>query len=334
MWKSGVNMKYGLIDPNDPSRQRTISERTTVARGLGFMVANRKNLDETLHQLVQKGQIKSRSHMTELLEKNGYQITRKNAESLSVKHIDIGKKALRLKGGIYSETFTSIGGIESLSEERERRIATYNNRATQEETRTNRSTYKRYLQTRIDRHKKRYPGVRQIDSKKSWNTQKRDADDMVNKDDYENKRRVENDRIRESINTNRRKREESLTRAREREAELFKTIKEFNLRVQKQFRAAEQELYSNLTESRENMEADIANSTRRIDAKIIHADTKNRSFTERIRELFEGINERIKNIAKSIKGVINEIKKIKLFKESKKEMVFQKKQNINLSRRR
>ena len=166
MWKNGINTKYQLADPNDPRRARTMTERTKVARGAGSIVANRQTLDETLHTLVQDRQIKSRIQMIELLEKSGYKITRKNEESISVKHPDIGQKALRLKGGIYCETFTSFRGIESLSEERKQRIAEYDNKVARGETRGDRSIYKKYLQTRIDRHQKRYARVRQVDSQK------------------------------------------------------------------------------------------------------------------------------------------------------------------------
>ncbi len=221
MWKNGINAKYGLADPNDPRRARTMTERTKVARGDGSIVANRKSLDETLHQLVKKGQIQSRSQLIELLQKSGYKITRQNEESISVKHEDIGKKALRLKGGIYSENFTSTRGFESLSEERERRIAEYDNKVARGEIRPDRSIYKKYLQTRTDRHQKRYARVRQIDSPKPSSSQKRDTDDVVEKSDDKGTRRIDYDGIRELAKANRRRREESNRREKERETNLL-----------------------------------------------------------------------------------------------------------------
>lgn len=334
MWKNGINQKYNLVDPNDPRRGRTMAERTKVARGTGTIVANRQNLDETLHQLVQKRQIKSRSHMIELLEKSRYEITRKNAESISVKHEDIGKKALRLKGGIYSENFTSTGGIESLSEERERRIETYDNRVAQGETRSTRSTYQRYLQTRIDRHQKRYLRPERTNKKESQVTQKRDTDDVVEKSNDEDTRRVENDRIRKLIEKNGRRRKESLERARERERELFRKIEEFNLRVQEQLRETEQELHTDINESGAEMERDITNNAEGVATKIEYADRKDRSFAESIRVLLEGINERVTEFKKSIKGVMNEVKKLKLFQHAKEDVVSKKHPKINLAPRR
>ena len=70
MWKNGINKKYKLADPNDPKRARTISERTKVSRGEGTIVANRKNLDETLHKLVSELHIKNRKQMIEIKRRN------------------------------------------------------------------------------------------------------------------------------------------------------------------------------------------------------------------------------------------------------------------------
>ncbi len=331
MWKNGINAKYGLADPNDPRRVRTMTERTKVARGDGSIVANRKSLDETLHQLVKDGQIQSRSQMIELLQKSGYKITRKNEESISVKHEDVGKKALRLKGGIYSGNFTSIGGIKSLSEERKRRIEEYDNKVARGETNPNRSTYKKNLQTRIYRHQKRYARVRQVDSQKPSNTKKRDTDDVVAKNDSNNKRRGIDDRVEESIATSRRGREASIKRAREREAELFRKIKRFNLRVQEQLRATEQELHADIEESGREVETDITDHAERVDTKIEHSDTKNRGFAGRIQGLLADVNAQIGSITKSIKGVVNEIKKMKLFKKASKQAMSREKPTIKLT---
>ena len=69
------------------------------------------------------------------------------------------------------------------------------------------------------------------------------------------------------------------------------------------------------------METNITDNAKRIDAKIEHTDTKNRSTTGRIRELFEGLQEHLEEFKKSIKGVINELKKMKLFKKASKQAV-------------
>jgi len=334
MWKNGINAKYGLADPNDPRRARTMSERTKVARGSGTIVANRKNLDETLYQLVKDGQIRSRVQMIELLQKSGYEITRKNEESISVKHEDIGKKALRLKGGIYSGNFTSIRGFKELSEERERRITEYDNKVARGETGGDRSIYQKYLQTRVERHKKRYLRSEPTYKKESQDSEKRDTNDVDRKIHNKDEGRVNYDRIRELIEENRRRRAEGLKRARKRKADLLRRIEEFNLHIQEQARTAEQGAYSELEESRADVETDITNNAERIDGKIEHSETKNRSIAGRIRELLERVHGHFEEFKKSIKGAIDEIKKMKLFEKSKKEMLSQQHPKINLSPRR
>jgi hypothetical protein len=318
MWKNGINATYGLADPNDPRRTRTITERTKVARGDGTIVANRKNLDEALHKLVQDGQIHSRSQMIELLEKSGYQITRKNKEGISVKHPDIGKKALRLKGGIYSEAFTSVGGIEGLSKERERRIEAYNNKVARGETGRDRGVYQKYLQRRIDRHQRRYAKTRKTNAPEPQNTQKRDSNTLVEKNNYDDERRRVDDRIRELVAKNRKRREVNIRRAREREENLLRNIEKFNLQIQEQLRAAEQRAFADLEKSRTVVETDFANNTKRVATKIESSNRKDRSFTESIRELFEGINKRVTELKESIEGVVNEIRKMRLFKKASK----------------
>jgi hypothetical protein len=115
-------------------------------------------------------------------------------------------------------------------------------------------------------------------------------------------------------------REERST-ARERERQLLEQIEITNYKLSESIKDAERELYTSLTESRETVEADIGDNGRIIDAKIVHANTKDRDFTERVRELLAEVNGRITNFAKSVKGVIDEVKKMKLFKKASKQAV-------------
>ncbi len=317
MWKNGINVKYKLQNPNDPRRSRTMTERMKVTCSDGHIVANRKNLDKTLHALVENGQIKSRNQMIELLMKSGYQITRKNEESLSVKHEDIGKKALRLKGGIYSETFRSTGGIESLSKERERRIREYDNKVARGEIRTTGNTYQKYLQSRIDRHTKRYASDKQI-------SQKKDKYTMVENNSDENNKGVDNERIRELIKTNRQRRKESFERTKRRETELFKRIRDLNHKIYTELRTAEQRIYTCIDESRRDLEKNITDNARRINEENKYSSRRSRSFAGRVYELFRGVDEQVNGISKSIKNLIIEVKKMKLFNQASEDMLSKK----------
>jgi len=106
----------------------------------------------------------------------------------------------------------------------------------------------------------------------------------------------------------------------EREKQLLEQIEISNDKLSESIRAAEQGVYADLTESRTDVEADIAADAERADAEIEHSDTKDRSVTGRIRELLKGIHEHFTELKKSIKGVIDEVKKMKLFKKASEQV--------------
>lgn len=117
----------------------------------------------------------------------------------------------------------------------------------------------------------------------------------------------------------------------ERENQLLEQIEISNDKLSESIRAAEQGVYADLTESRASMETNITNNAERIDAKIEYADTKNRRVTGRIQELLDGIHGHFTELKKSIKGVIDEIKKMKLFKKASKQAVSRERPTIKLT---
>lgn len=334
MWKNGINIKYGLVDPNDPRRARTMTERTKVARGEGSIVANRKTLDETLHKLVSSGQINNREQMLELLAYSGYEITRKSSENISVKHKDIGKKALRLKGGIYSEKFKGTRNIESISKERERQIREYDNKVAREDIISNRSTYQKYLQTRIGRNQKRYSNFEQSNKSKSQDIEKGDNEYLVATTDNENKRMDIDDRIRNIINTSYKEREDCNQGFGDREDQLFKQIENSNIKLSRKLGKTEQTAFGIYEKSREDVETNIDQESKGIDTKISNSNGKKRNNTDRVYEIYERINEQFSRLKISIEGVINEIKKLKLFTLAKQDVVSENRSTKRVLRRR
>lgn len=320
MWKNGINKHYGLSDPNDPNRARTISERTKSARVSGTIVANRKTLDETLHQLVSKGHIKNRKQILELLEQSGYQITRCNNESMSVKHNDIGTKALRLKGGIYSESFTSIGSIEEISRVREQGTREYNYPTPQGEVKEHRRVYQSYLQTRTKRHQKRYKRSPNLNKKESRVIKGRDTNYLDSTLNTSNQRILIDDGIRKLIETGNTKRAESIKRLGESEGELLEQIKVSNNRLSDSLREPEQKLSQSIANTRNNLERNINKSAQYIDGKIAKTNSNDGTNATRIHRLFRAVYEEFSKLRKSIKGVIDEIKVLKIFEKAKQEM--------------
>ena len=82
------------------------------------------------------------------------------------------------------------------------------------------------------------------------------------------------------------------------------------------------------------MEETIARNTEQVLRNIVREDSKDRSFTIRISELFTELQEQFSSIKKSIEGVVNDIKKIKIFNSAKKEMMSETGPTITLSPRR
>ena len=227
-----------------------------------------------------------------------------------------GKKALRLKGGIYSESFISDRGIERISEERKRRISTYDTKLAQGETQANRNTYQKYLQARIDRHKKRYERDTYSNTKNIQDTCTKSEKKVVEKYSNDDKGQVEYDRIRVFIEESRRKREESYRRARKRTDEVFRRIEELDAQLQKYIGRTEYTLHRKLAETRGEMESYIAENAKRLDEQTINTDSKRRKLTERIRGLLKGVHEHFENVKKSIGRAVFEIAKTNLFKQA------------------
>lgn len=340
MWQSGVNTKYGFTDPHDPRRERTVSERAKTAREErtnGSIVANRKSLDAILHKLVQKGSIQNREHMIELLTKSGYQITRKNDESISVKHPDIGKKALKLRGGIYSANFRSIRDVGEVRAERERRIKKYDTDVSQRSHGRGRTAYQRYLQTRTERHQKRYPlhsdptqRAGQSHSEKSQDTKKRNSDDLVAKNGFENERRVD-DRVRKPIEESSEERARNKKRARERARATLEAIREHNETVSRELTSSYNQSLKYFTESERTIQEQVAAAEQeslagvRSNADVI--DQQAGTFARIIQSLRRGIER----VGQSIQGVKNELEKLKLFKTAKEKEVSRERPNIRLT---
>ena len=329
MWKNGINAKYKLADPNDPRRARTKS-----SRGRGSIVANRKTLDDTLYELVAKGQIKSRNQMIELLQQSGYKITRKSNESISVQHNDIGKKALRLKGGIYCELFTSLRDVKSISQEREQRIREYDSKVARRENGTDRTTYQKYLQARTERHQKRYQRSRRTYKKESQVIEKGDRNDVDTTTTKQHERIKVDDRIRKLIETSNSKRKERTNGARDRENRLLKQIRYSNIQLSNSFKTTREELFKKHTKTRTSVDSNVTNSTGKLDTKINKADSSNGADASRLYDLLTQVDQQFSRLKKSIEGVINVIRKLKLFNLAKKEMMSKKRPTINLQPRR
>jgi hypothetical protein len=184
--------------------------------------------------------------------------------------------------------------------------------------------------------RKRVGDTRDVSSRAEQNTFRSDTQDRFIGDQgrtisvFHNKGEKLNERI-----TRRRLKQirEKRSIIAERENQLLEQIKVSSDKLSEGISGAEQGVYADFAESREDVETDITDNAERFDGEIEHSDTKNRSVTGRVRELLEGVHGHFEEFRKSIKGVINEVKKMKLFEQAK-EQVSIKRPKINLSPRR
>lgn len=151
LWKRTINDEYHFSSPNDPKNQYNQNRHKATLEQHYTII----ELDNTLKELVAQGIIKSRSHMIELLNSNGYEVTRQPKSGISIKFPN-QKKPFRLRGGIYSADFTDIDKLSQLGETQSRRIQQYANRDTQTECLNNRRRISENIQKRDRRNQERY----------------------------------------------------------------------------------------------------------------------------------------------------------------------------------
>ncbi len=156
MWKNGINKKYGFADPEANSRKQTPRQRAKAktknrdwADNQTSFIAKRANIEEKLVALAQSGRFENRDAMLTFLEKEGYEISRKSAKSFSIKHPELGKRAKRFMDNIiFTDAFQSLDDlVQDMKAPKKADKPIY----------FRRSLYLKYLDTRRERHLKKYP---------------------------------------------------------------------------------------------------------------------------------------------------------------------------------
>jgi hypothetical protein len=118
-WKRIKNIEYGYHDPDNPENSQTF----TKTKNKEFN-HNIETLEMYILQAIENNSIQNRNELISYIEDSGVTINRKSKDSISIKFSN-SKKAIRLKGGIYGEKFTSIESITGIIEEQRNRIEEY-----------------------------------------------------------------------------------------------------------------------------------------------------------------------------------------------------------------
>lgn len=121
-WKDIQNIKHGLSDPKDPSRERALQAPTKKRE----MIKDYLELEKIIESQIGKN-INSKSDLLEFLKGAGIEVTRNGKDYISVK-LDSQAKAKRFKGEIYSDEFKQISYITTANRERAESEREYNSR--------------------------------------------------------------------------------------------------------------------------------------------------------------------------------------------------------------
>lgn len=117
-FRSEINARYGLSDPDDPSRKRDIGLSSGELKAkLTDRIDVKETVNEILDRQVIAGVVQNRADVVDSLKEMGFEINREGKNYLSIKDPESGEK-FRLKGTIYERDFTPSGTIEK--EERAR----------------------------------------------------------------------------------------------------------------------------------------------------------------------------------------------------------------------
>ncbi|MHB1286738.1 MAG: relaxase/mobilization nuclease domain-containing protein [Leptospirales bacterium] len=116
-WKNMTNLKNGWADPEDPNRARVRSpaEKESPSRSL-----EKERLTASLVSKIKGGEISDRAGVIEELKRQGYEIKRLSSEYLSIRKDST--PPLRLKGGIFSESFSLEESEKARSVDRAERL--------------------------------------------------------------------------------------------------------------------------------------------------------------------------------------------------------------------
>lgn len=115
-WRTIVNLKMGLSDPDDPIKQQNL----VLAKDLP---PNKKEaleaITDGLVSMAKQGFVKNRQDVINALEASGFEIARETKTSISIKNPEGGQN-LRLKGAIYEQTYGISASVQETIRERSR----------------------------------------------------------------------------------------------------------------------------------------------------------------------------------------------------------------------
>lgn len=148
-WKTAVNGKLGLHDPNDPANRQAITLPSDLPRATQEAA---RAITDGLLVLAGQGEVASREDVLRALRGHGFTIAREGKSFISIENPDGGRN-IRLKGALYERDFR-LG--QELQGEIEAASTAYRERAG-ERVREALSVYQRGAEIKREANQRRYP---------------------------------------------------------------------------------------------------------------------------------------------------------------------------------
>ena len=163
-FRSEVNARYGLADPDDPDRAKTISTpdhelkkaAQALRNGLKPSENIRELIDSVMTQRAEQGLLNSREDVVENLHDLGFKTPREGKNYITAHDPDSGER-WRLKGGLYAKDYDFSRTVEKATQPRTRDYS----RPDPEAARSFSQRVDRHIQQRAGYNQKRYPSHEQ-----------------------------------------------------------------------------------------------------------------------------------------------------------------------------
>jgi hypothetical protein len=114
-----MNGKYQLSDPNDPSKNRTMSYAADLPDDKRKMA---EHITNGLMNMVTAGEISNRSDIIKSLNDNGFPVVRETKKAISIR-VPGEARNTRLTGAIYEQSFTASPTLRAEIEENSKRFS-------------------------------------------------------------------------------------------------------------------------------------------------------------------------------------------------------------------
>ena len=317
LFQQHINIKYGLTNPLDKSKKRTLEVSTKWSNDNKEL---KKQIHKYIEKAVTKGFISNREEIIQLLENAGFRIKRKGKDYISIQNDDM-KRAIRLKGVYYNENFRSIRELRteyrtarkadsSDLRAKSERVKQKLDERIKNDSEANRERYKARKQDGIREHRlgagevkntNKMDMVNRGDNVRDNNTSSSDNDIQIKRESDDSTRTTTIRRIR----AKREARARAIREAKRKRRELYKKIKRDREELLRENREERRKIYQKLTENSSRQQAELGSAAAAA-AELKRKAERNRAAAAAITEYRQEREQRFINAIKRFSGAVRE----------------------------